>query len=213
VDLGIRTLATIHDGTTYQEVKGPKPHKKLLGRLRRLSQSLSRKQKGSNNRAKAKIKLARLHARIANIRQDCLHKLTTQLAKGFQRVCVEDLNVAGMLKNHRLARSVSDMGFGEFRRQLTYKCKWYGSELVLANRFFPSSKTCPECKVVNADLGQGDYEWTCPNCKAVILRDRGAAKNLFDYAAGLAVSACGANQPLNRFAQPIQAVVMKQEST
>jgi putative transposase len=193
-DVGVRTLATIYDGINFHEVVGPKPYKKIFSRLRRLSQSHSRKIKGSNNRAKAKTKLARLHARIANIRRDSLHKLTTKLAKEYQTVCVEDLNVKAMARMRSLARVVADMGLGEFRQQLTYKCEWYGSELVFADRFFPSSKTCPECKVVNADLGQGDYEWACPSCKAVIPRDRGAAKNLFDYAAGHAVSARGAKR-------------------
>ncbi len=118
VDLGVSTLASLSDGT---QVPGPKAHQRLLAKQVRLSRQLSRKQKGSRNRYKAKMKLARFHAKIANVRTDSLHKLTTELASNYGIICIEDLNVSGMVKNHNFARAVSDMGFFEFRRQLEYK--------------------------------------------------------------------------------------------
>jgi putative transposase len=192
VDLGVKTLATIYDGRKFEEVEGPKPLGKLLAKLKRLSRSLTRKVKGSANRKKAADRLAKLHARIANVRSDALHKLTTRLAKGFKRVGIEDLNVSGMLANHILAQRISDMGFGEFRRQLTYKCEWYGSELIVADRFYPSSKTCPQCKAINSGLTLSDRFWVCPKCHAWHDRDRAAAENLREHAARYAASACGA---------------------
>lgn len=142
VDLGVSALATLSTGET---ITGPKPHKALLNRLRRLSRSLSRKQKGSANRKKAKAKLARLHARIANIRADALHKLTSDLTSRFRTIGIEDLNVRGMVKNRHLSRSIADMGFFEFRRQLEYKSLRRGGQVVVAERFFASSKTCSAC--------------------------------------------------------------------
>jgi IS605 OrfB family transposase len=140
--LGVSALATLSTGET---IPGPKPHKALLARLRRLSKSLSRKQKGSANRAKAKAKLAKLHARIAAIRQDALHKLTTSLTRRFHTIAVENLNVRGMLANRHLARSIADMSFFEFRRQLEYKAAMRGGQVVVADRFYASSKTCSAC--------------------------------------------------------------------
>ncbi|MBD3738992.1 MAG: IS200/IS605 family element transposase accessory protein TnpB, partial [Pseudomonas balearica] len=145
VDLGVSALATLSTGET---IIGPKPHKALLERLRRLSRSLSRKQKGSSNRRKAKAKLARLHARIANIRLDALHKLTTELTRRFHTIGLEDLNVRGMMANRHLARSIADMSFHEFRRQLEYKAERRGGHVVVADRWFPSSKTCSACGAV-----------------------------------------------------------------
>ncbi len=142
VDLGISTLATLSTG---EKIDGPRPLKHLLNQVKRLSRNVSRKKKGSQNHWKAKLKLARLHARIANIRKDALHKLTTYLTQNFHTIVIEDLNVKGMMKNHRLARAIADMGFYEFRRQLTYKAELRGGLVVLADRFFPSSKTCSSC--------------------------------------------------------------------
>ncbi|EQD65828.1 transposase, IS605 OrfB family, partial [mine drainage metagenome] len=129
VDLGVLSLATLSDGTVIQ---GPKALRRGLRQLRRLSRSHSRKTRGSHNRARAARRLARHHAKVAHLRRDHLHKLTTRLAKTHGRIVVEDLNVKGMLGNRQLARALSDSGFSEFRRQLSYKCQWYGSELVVA---------------------------------------------------------------------------------
>src|SRR5690606_36901514 len=142
VDLVVAALATLSTGDA---IDGPKPHKALLGRLKRLSRSLSRKQKGSTNRKKAKGKLAKLHARIAAIRTDALHQLTTNLTRRFHTIGIEDLNVRGMVQNRHLARSIADMGFFEFRRQLEYKTAMRGGQVVVADRFYPSSKTCSAC--------------------------------------------------------------------
>lgn len=188
VDLGILALATLSTG---EKIAGHKPHKALLGRLRRLSRSLSRKQKGSRNRQKAKVKLARLHARIANIRQDALHKLTSDLTRRFHTIVIEDLNVRGMMANRHLARSVADMGFYEFRRQLGYKAAMRGGIVVVADRWFPSSKTCSVCGSVQEKLPLSIRQWTCPDCGAVHDRDVNAAINLKNMAVSSTVSACG----------------------
>ncbi|WP_264798076.1 RNA-guided endonuclease InsQ/TnpB family protein, partial [Acidocella aminolytica] len=142
VDLGVSILAT---PSRDEPIAGPKAHKALLKRLRRTSHVLSRKKKGSANRRKAKAKLARLHARIANIRKDATHKATTMLAKTYRRIGIEGLNVKGMARNRHLARSIMDGGFFEFRRQLDYKARLYGATVVVADRWFPSSKTCSCC--------------------------------------------------------------------
>ena len=142
VDLGVKTLATLSDGTTFAN---PQALGRRLKKLRQLSKSLSRKKKGSKNHEKAKLRLAKMYLQVFNVRQDTLHKLTTYLAKSHSKVAIEDLNVSGMLKNRRLARVVADVGFYEFRRQLEYKCGWYGSELVVVSRTFPSSKMCSWC--------------------------------------------------------------------
>jgi putative transposase len=182
VDLGVSALATLSTG---EKIAGPKAHTALLARLRRLSRSLSRKQKGSANRKKAKEKLARLHARISHIRQDALHKLTTNLTRRFHTICIEDLNVRGMMKNRHLARSIADMSFFEFRRQLEYKAAMRGGQVVVADRFFPSSKTCSACGHKLDDLPLSVREWTCTACGAQQDRDVNAAKNLLAY--GLAI--------------------------
>jgi putative transposase len=165
-------------------VAGAKPHKALLSRLQRLSRSLSRKVKGSANRHKAKQKLARLHAKIANIRKDTLHQLTTDLTRRFALIGIEDLNVSGMVKNRHLSCAISDMGFFEFRRQLEYKADMRGALVVVANRFFASSKTCsnPACGHKLDKLPLSVREWTCPCCGAVHDREVNAAINLANYA-------------------------------
>lgn len=188
VDLGISAMATL---STEEKIAGPKPYKALLSRLRQLSKAVSRKIKGSRNRAKAKIKLARLHARISNIRMDAIHKLTTKLVNNFNTICIEDLNVCGMVKNRRLARSIADMGFREIRRQLEYKAKRNGVTLIVADRFFASSKTCSNCGFVLAELPISMRMWDCPKCGKIHDRDVNAATNLAAYAASFAVNACG----------------------
>jgi putative transposase len=149
VDLGVTTLATLSSG---EAVEGPKSHTAALKRLRRANQALARKRRFSANWRKQKSRLARLHARIANVRRDATHKLTTRLAKTFKTISIEDLNVKGMASNRRLSRAVMDGGFFEFRRQVDYKTRLYGSRLVVANRWFPSSKTCSCCGVTRPIL-------------------------------------------------------------
>ncbi|QGU31763.1 RNA-guided endonuclease InsQ/TnpB family protein [Thermochromatium tepidum] len=193
VDLGVSALATLSTGET---IPGPKPHKALLDRLRRLSRSLSRKQKGSANRKKARARLAKLHARIANIRSDALHKLTTDLTRRFHTIAIEDLNVRGMMKNRHLARSIADMSFFEFRRQLEYKAAMSGGQVVVADRFFASSKTCLACGHKLVDLPLSARRWTCPDCGSIHDRDANAAINLKK----VAESSAGGCQPFQRHA-------------
>jgi putative transposase len=188
VDVGVTTMATLSTG---EKITGPKPHKTLLRRLRTLSKALSRKFKGSKNRAKAKIKLARLHARISNIRIDTIHKFTTDLVQRFSTICIEDLNVRRMVKNRRLSRCIADMGFHEIRRQLEYKTARNGNQLVIADRFFPSSKTCCHCKHVLTKLPLSMRSWTCPDCGNNHDRDLNAARNLAAYAVSSTVNVCG----------------------
>jgi putative transposase len=188
VDLGVSTFATLSTG---EKVEGPKAHKALMGRLKRLSRNLSRKVKGSENRKKAKMKLARLHARIANIRLDAMHKLTSDLARRFHTIAIENLNVRGMVKNHHLSRSISDMSFFEFRRQLEYKAAMRGNVIVVADRFYPSSKTCSDCGHKVEALPLSVREWVCPECGSIHDRDVNAAINLKNLAVSSTVSACG----------------------
>ena len=186
VDLGVKELATMSTGDVVPALK---PHRAAHQRLVRLSRSLSRKQKGSSNRAKAKAKLARLHQRIANVRVDALHKLTTKLATEFDTIGIEDLNVSGMMRNRHLARSIADAGFAEFRRQLEYKSVMTGAKVVVIDRFFPSSKTCSQCGQIH-DMKLSDRVMVC-DCGNVLDRDLNAAMNLRNKAASYAVPACG----------------------
>jgi putative transposase len=188
IDLGVSSLATLSTGET---IAGPKALHALLQRLRRLSRALSRKARGSRNRGKAKLKLARLHERIAHMRRDGLHQLTTRLSRRFHTIGIEDLNVKGMLANGRLARAIADMGFYEFRRQLEYKAAWRGAQVVVADRWFPSSKLCSGCGHVLNKLELNIRHWTCPNCGAHHDRDVNAAVNLSNMAVSSTASACG----------------------
>jgi putative transposase len=188
VDLGVSALATLSTG---ESIAGPKAHKALLCRLQRLSRGLSRKVKGSQNRKKAKARLSRLHARIGHIRQNALHQLTTDLARRFHTIGIEDLNVKGMVKNRHLSRAVSDMGFFEFRRQLDYKAAQRGGVVVVADRWYPSSKTCSVCGHKLAALPLSVRNWTCPECGSLHDRDVNAAINLRNWAVSSTVSACG----------------------
>lgn len=189
VDLGVSALATLSTGDP--PITGPKAHKALLDRLRRLSRSLSRKVKGSANRRKAKAKLAKLHARIAAIRSDFLHKLTTDLTRRFHTIGIEDLNVRGMMANRHLARSIADMSFFEFRRQLEYKAAMRGGVVKVADRFYASSKTCSDCGYTLETLPLSVREWTCPACGVIHDRDVNAAINLKNRAVSSTVAACG----------------------
>jgi putative transposase len=180
VDLGVRNLATVSDGET---VEGPKAYRKMRKKLARLQRSLSRKTKGSKNRGKAKRKVARLHYRISCIRQDALHKLTSGLADNYQTVVIEDLNVRGMMANSKLSAAIADMGFYEFRRQLGYKIRMTGGKVIVADRFFPSTKKCSGCGNINNEITLSDRTYTCPVCGLVIDRDYNAALNLRSLAA------------------------------
>lgn len=208
VDLGVKALATMSDGGA---VEGPKALRSNLKKLRRLSRSLSRKVKGSANRRKAKAKIARLHARISNIRKDGLHKLTTELVNRFAVIGIEDLNVKGMMANGKLSRAVADMGFHEFRRQLGYKAAMAGTRIVVADRWSPSSKTCSDCGHVVPTLPLSVRDWVCPACGSVHDRDRNAAINLMNIAASSAVTACGAGSSDGGLAPVVKLSAMKQE--
>ena len=177
VDLGVLILATLSTGET---ITGPKPLRTLQQALRRCSKALSRKVKGSANRARARAKLARLHYRIACQRKDSLHKLTTDLVHRFGTVVSEDLHVKGMVKNHHLARAISDMGFGTFRRLLAYKADAVGVKVVVVDRWFPSSKICSACGSVVDDLPLAQRVFACP-CGFMADRDLNAALNLSNY--------------------------------
>lgn len=189
VDLGVSALATLSTGEP--PIPGPKAHKALLDRLRRLSRGLSRKEKGSANRRKAKARLAKLHARIAAIRSDAMHQLTTDLTRRFHTIGIEDVNVRGMMANRHLARAVADMGFFAFRRQLEYKADMRGGAVVVADRWFASSKTCSACGHKVDALPLAVREWTCPVCGVTHDRDVNAAINLRHYAVSSTASAGG----------------------
>lgn len=180
VDLGVRTLAVIVDenGAVVEQREGVKALQAAQRKLRRANRALSRTKIGSRGRANARRRLARVHARVTNLRDNELHQVTTGLATGHDRVVVEDLNVAGMLQNRSVARGVSGQAFAEVRRRLAYKAAWYGCELVVADRWYPSSKTCSACSRVNRGLARGAVSWTCPWCGVVLDRDVNAAVNL-----------------------------------
>lgn len=175
IDLGIKDLATLSDGTVI-----PNPHSLKTGerQLRRAQKALSRKTKGSKRRAKARERVARIHARIANRRHDALNKLTTMLSRTYSDISIEDLNVAGMVKNHRLAKAVSDASFFELRRQLEYKTAKTGARLHFVDRWYPSSKTCSNCGSVKTKLSLTERTYKCEHCGLVIDRDLNAAINI-----------------------------------
>ncbi|MDT5027781.1 MAG: putative transposase [Micromonosporaceae bacterium] len=178
IDLGLKTFAVIADDTgDTEEVQAPRALKAAQRRLRRANKTLHRRQPGSANRAKARQAVAAIHLKVAHRRGDFLHQLTTRLARTKRAIAVESLNISGMVRNRRLARSISDAGFGEFIRQLQYKTGWYGSKMWAADRWYPSSRTCSACGVVNTALALSDRTWVCP-CGATHDRDHNAARNL-----------------------------------
>ena len=179
LDLGITDLAVLSNG---EKIKAPKPLKIKLKKLQRLSKSLSRKQKGSNNRAKAKTKLSRLHYKISCIRKDFLHKLTSKLVSQFDVICIEDLNVKGMVKNKRLSRAISDLGFYELKRQLIYKANQSGKTVKSVDKFYPSSKTCSCCGFKLESLPLSVRTWTCQDCNTTHDRDINASINILNKA-------------------------------
>lgn len=175
VDLGIKTLATLSDGTV---INNPRYLRKSERKLKRAQKALSRKTMGSNRRAKTRAKVARLHARVANQRLDAMHKATTWLAGTYSEISVEDLNAAGMARNHRLAKAVSDAAFAEFRRQLDYKTARTGAALRVIDRWYPSSKTCSNCGAVKAKLSLAERTYRCEHCGLTMDRDLNAAINI-----------------------------------
>lgn len=180
VDLGIKTAVVPSHGDPFH---APNPLKKELAKLRRANRVLHRRQKGSKNRKKAALRLARVHHRIANVRKDFLHKVTTKLVRENQTVVIENLNVAGMMKNHKLARAISDVGFGMFRWFLEYKGPIFGCEVIVADRWFSSSKRCSACGDVKKHLALSERTFVCENeeCKFVCDRDENASRNLEQY--------------------------------
>ncbi|MBW4426099.1 MAG: transposase [Nostoc desertorum CM1-VF14] len=188
IDLGITSLVALSTG---EKIANPKSFKAKKAKLRKAQKALIRKQKGSNNRHKARRKVANIHAEISDARNDFLHKLTTRLVRENQTIAIEDLAVKNMVKNKKLAFSISDASWGELVRQLEYKCDWYGRTFVKIDRWFPSSKRCGNCGYIVDKLPLNIREWDCPKCSIRHDRDINASKNIL--AAGLAVSVCGAN--------------------
>ena len=178
VDLGLTAAAVIHDGEMTRVVEPRRALRRNLAKLRRLDRQLARKQPGSRNREKAKLRRARLHYKVSCRRQDFLHQLTSTLARTKSVIVLEDLHVKGMQRNRSLALSVGDAGMGELRRQLAYKTEWYASTLVVADRFFPSSKLCSGCGVIKDNLSLGQRRFDCNSCGLSLDRDENAAINL-----------------------------------
>lgn len=205
VDVGLDHLLTLSTG---EKVANPRHERKDRDRLALAQRRLARKQKGSANRVKARRRVARIHARIADRRRDHLHKLTTRLVRENQTVVIEDLSIRNMVKNRSLARAISDAAWSDFRSMLEYKAQWYGREVIAVDRFFPSSKLCSNCGTLRGKMPLNVRTWTC-DCGAVHDRDVNAAKNLL--AAGLAVSACGAGVRPQR-STPGGQSAMKQET-
>ncbi|WP_319575366.1 RNA-guided endonuclease TnpB family protein [uncultured Desulfobacter sp.] len=179
IDLGVKHLATLSDGT---KIEGAKSLEALLKKKKRLQRELCRRKKGSENRSKTKLKLAKLEAQISNARNDAHHKATTEIVLNNHTIAMEDLNVKGMVKNHKLARRLNDQAFGEFKRLIEYKADWYGSRVTQVDRFFPSSKTCNACGHIKEDLKLSDRIFVCPVCDYKEDRDVNAAKNIKDNA-------------------------------
>ncbi|WP_329532339.1 transposase [Streptomyces sp. NBC_01450] len=187
VDVGITSLVTLSTG---EKISNPKFERKDRVRLAHAQRELSRKEKGSKNHDKARVRVARIYARIADRRRDFLHKLSTRLVRENQTIVIEDLAVRNMLKNRPLARAISDASWTKLRSMLEYKAQWYGRDLIAVDRWYPSSRTCSTCGHLVAKLPLNVREWTCAACGVVHDRDANAARNIL--AAGLAVSACGA---------------------
>jgi len=184
IDLGIKTLLTgADDAGSVITVPGPRPLAAALRKLRRASRAHSRTQPGSAGRRRSAARLARLHARIADVRANALHKATSMLAARYETVVAEDLNVAGMTRNRRLARAISDQGFGTARRMLGYKTAWNGGTLMAADRWYPSSKACSGCGHAKTKLALSERVYRCEECGLVIDRDVNAARNLLKLAA------------------------------
>ena len=206
VDAGLEHLLTLSTG---EKITNLRPERADRARLARAQRELARKEKGSANRVKARVKVARIHARISDRRRDHLHKLTTRLVRENQTIVIEDLTVRTMVKNHSLARAISDAGWRQFRTMLEYKAQWYGRDLVMVDRWFPSSKLCSTCGRLAAEMPLSVRTWTCP-CGAVHDRDVNAARNIL--AEGLSVAACGAGVRPQRETSRTGRPAVKQET-
>jgi putative transposase len=191
VDLGIKQLATLFDGERAIAVIGPKPLKAQLEKLQRAQRRLSNKQKGSMNRKKQRLKVAQIHYRIRCIRQESLHQLTTRLTRDYLKIAIEDLNVKGLMSNRCLSRSLADMGFHEFRRQLIYKAALHGNTIAVVDRWFPSTKRCSRCHELNKEITLKDRDFECGCCGLLIDRDENAARNLRSTVSSTGIDACG----------------------
>ncbi len=178
LDLGLKSFIVTSDGL---KVNNPKHFSNLEKRLKVLQKRASRKKKGSKNKKKANLKVAKIHERIKNQRNDFLHKLSTKLIRENQSICLEDLNISGMLKNHKLAKSISSVSWSEFTRQLNYKSNWYGKNIITIGRFEPSSKTCNCCGNIYKELKLNEREWVCKNCGIKHDRDLNASKNIKSF--------------------------------
>ena len=175
IDLGLKDFLITSDN---KKIKNNRYTKKYARELKKAQQHLSRKQKGSNGFEKQKLKVAKIHEKIASCRLDTLHKVSKKLVETYDLISVEDLNVKGMIKNHKLSKHIADASWGNFVTLLQYKCDWYGKELVKVNRFYPSSKTCGDCGWINQDLKLSDREWTCKSCGVLHDRDVNASRNI-----------------------------------
>jgi putative transposase len=198
IDLGLKDAVVLSTG---ERVEAPRLYRKAQKRLKRAQRALCRKVKGSKNRAKARARVARLHQKVANQRQDFLHKLTTRIVRSSGAACIEDLNVKGLART-KLAKSMLDAGMGELRRQLEYKGQWYGVPVVAIDRWFPSSKRCHDCGHLNHDLQLSDRAWTCLACGSVLDRDLNAALNIRDE--GYRLLALGHRDSLNACRAPVR---------
>ncbi|TDC57162.1 transposase [Actinomadura sp. KC345] len=207
VDAGITSLVTLSTG---DKITNPRHERRDRERLTKAQKDLARKANGSANRDKARTRVARIHARIADRRRDFLHELSTRLVHENQVVVIEDLNIAGMVRNHRLARAISDAAWHQLRTMLEYKTDWYGRELVVVDRWYPSTKTCSRCGATREGMPLDVREWECEVCGARHDRDVNAARNI--VAAGLAVSACGAGVRPQRDSSRMGQSAMKQET-
>lgn len=177
IDLGIKNFVITSDGEVFNNLYFKKIETK---KIKMLQHQLSKKDNGSNNRNKARIKLAKLYKKINDKKKYYLHAVSNSLINENQVICMENLNVKGMIKNHNLAESICEMNFGEFRRMLEYKANWYNRKIVFVDRFYPSSKTCHNCGYINNKLKLSDRQWVCPQCGEVIERDYNAALNILD---------------------------------
>ena len=210
VDVGLKDFAVLSTG---ERIPHPKHYHRKQQRLARYQRMMARKKKGSANRAKARVKVARVHAEVVDARRDFLHKTSTEIVRNHDVIAVEDLNVAGMVRNRSLAKSIATSGWAEFRAMLEYKAAWHGRHVVTVDRFYPSSKTCSACGHLLATLSLGTRHWTCPGCGALHDRDINAAQNI--VAAGLAARpdlgayACGAG--VRHGGQPSVLPAVKQE--